>query len=223
MSNLTLSTFPGKPLTQNMTRLVGRRRKEVLGLYSWLQQTYDIGNEFTASLAHRRAVAGSVLPYGKWSVARFTESIELLVSHRLMEVKCVSNESSVYWIPKTLAKRRKAKNSLPEAFEAMKAGASGEAVPIRQIEVHGGRPQLVRTAIDVMAALGNVRVITTRSESLVKWDCEQERALQMIESTTKEYFQVKSEIEALEKEEEQLKNQLLLTAVKSDLRNRFRV
>jgi hypothetical protein len=180
-----------------MMRLVGRRRSEAFAVHSWLQRSYGCDNPFAAALAHRLAVANSVDPFTSWSLERFTECLELLVEHRYIEAHTPPNQPKEYVIPITMAKRKKAKDTLPLAIEAVKAAASDRPATIKQIEASGHKSQMVRTAIDVLLAMGIVKLTGQQSTLQIIWDHRQEQLLKATADTTREYFQLLEESQEL--------------------------
>jgi hypothetical protein len=185
-------------------RLSQPRKDDAFALLLWLKQRYGAEKPFTTSLARRLATTCCDCAFGDWRDSRFAISLEFLVAHgHLMQA-----EPTVYSIPRMKAKRSCAKDSLSGAIEATKDAASGHPVKIAEIIATGHAGQAIRSGIDVMSALGIVKLSRGSGGRLIRWDSEQEMAVKNIGETTKEYCCLLSENDELDKEAARLTAEL---------------
>jgi hypothetical protein len=191
-----------------MGRLTGRKRTEVFAIHHWLQGVYGTENPFTAGLAHRLAQTNSELVFGTWSIDRFTECLDVLVAHRYLAVQTPAGQPKQYVISTTIGKRKQARDTLPLAIEAIKAATNEHPATIKQIEASGHKSQMIRTAIDILLALGIVKSTGNQATIEITWDQRQEQALKTTEDSTKEYYRLTKEIEDFDGEVEVLNQQL---------------
>jgi hypothetical protein len=191
-----------------MPRVSGKRRDEMLALYEWIQTQYARCTPFVPDQAHRRAFIESAQPFEKWSVERFTEYCELLKEHRYL-VSVVSPSGSVtYSIPQVTEKRNGAKDALPLAIEAIKSATTDKPATIKEIEASGHKSQMIRTAIDILLAVGIVKSTVGRPIIEIEWDSEQEALLKKPKETTAEYLRLLDEVKALDREIQQINDQI---------------
>jgi hypothetical protein len=107
-----------------------------------------------------------------------------------------------------MAKRCGAKDALPLAIEAIRSATAGKPATIKEIEALGHKSQMIRTAIDILMAVGIVKSIVGRPIIEIEWDSEQETLLKRPKETTGEYLRLMAELKDLDQEIQQVTDQL---------------
>jgi hypothetical protein len=195
-----------------MRRLRKHELQQMVSLHQWLGSSYGFDNAFSAALAHCRATANSAGPFGEWSLERFTEALGTLVAHHYLAVERTEDQSKVYSVPRSKTKRSGAEHSLSDSIEAVKKTARDGPVTIREIRDKAKqRCTIIRTGIDIMSAMGIVKVTRDEEGATISWDHQQEELIHNVDETTQEYYRLIEENEALDAELETLKEQVRLS------------
>jgi hypothetical protein len=201
-----LAVFPREVHYSPMNRVTGTRRDAMLALFEWLQTVFATDVPFTVDRVQALAVA-QTSPFSDWSFNTFSQFCKLLTEHHYLISVLPPSGVMTYSIPRCREKRAGAMDSMGLAIDGIKSATTDKEATINEIEASGHKNRLIRTAIDILLAVGIVKITRTRPMTL-KWDCEEEARLIGPTRAMEDNLRIWEEIKDMDQEIQQLTDEI---------------